>query len=231
MAPHFQMKWFIAVLVGLLLASLFAAAGVWQLSRAEEKRALQSAAEAALQREPEPMLRYEARPRFSPAILSGRPNFDRAVLLENQLRDGERGYHAFVPVDPAGGGPLVLMNLGWRAHDQAPVWPERQTEWEGRLSALPRPGIELGEWVPDGQWPARTPYLKREVIESLLQRPVAPQVLLLTQPSEDWHRQWQVRTLPPERHQGYAFQWFSLSLLALGLTVWFGSRRWRRSNA
>ncbi len=50
-----------------------------------------------------------------------------------------------------------------------------------------------------------------------------------TSSSDGLLRQWAAPTLGVHKHYGYAFQWFSLSVLTMGLTVWFQFLRPRRA--
>lgn len=64
-------------------------------------------------------------------------------------------------------------------------------------------------------------------IREQLKRPLLPFVLRLSPASDHgYERDWRVRTgLTPERHLGYAVQWFALAVALVGLCVWVAVKR------
>ena len=58
--------------------------------------------------------------------------------------------------------------------------------------------------------------------------PVAPRLLLLdAEPDSAFVRSWTPAVMPPEKHRGYALQWFTFALAAV---VIFVVLHWRKSN-
>lgn len=207
----------------LALGALCIALGQWQLGRAAEKRALAAefargdAAPVALPPAPDDR-------RYARVALSGRYLADRQFLLDNMTHDGQAGYRVLTPLATEE-GPLVLVDRGWLPVGASraalpPVavgtTPRRVT---GRLDRLPRAGIRLAA-VAEGGWPRRVSYPRFAELEAALGHPLYPAIVLLDPTAADGYlRDWQPPAPGPERHLGYALQWFAFA--ATLVACWF----------
>ncbi len=211
---------------GLWVVAAFACAGfvglgAWQLDRARQKEALLAAYTAGAGAPPLALEGYLAQPRYTPVRISGR-YLDYTVLLDNQVLERRLGVHVYSLFEPAAGPPRLLVNRGWlpldperRVRGGVPEVPAEPVEIEGLLSDYPRPGIRLGTVDYRGPAPPLVPYLERDALALALQTELAPQILLLSEePGPDDPRlvqDFSPAVMPPERHRGYALQWFSLA--------------------
>lgn len=126
----------------------------------------------------------------------------------------------------------VLVNLGWTDFDRLsprlPPLPEGEVVIEGLLVAPPAVGLSLAQ--PSWQ-PGRIPLLLHLDIEALaaqMGERLAPAVLLLDAGAPfGLLREWPAlpNTLPPERHRGYALQWFGMAAAVLVITIALMRRR------
>jgi cytochrome oxidase assembly protein ShyY1 len=229
--------WVLAVLV----AAGFSALGAWQLGRAEDKRALLAQVQHTLQaRQPVP-LSTAAQParasRTDWAMGQGRFVDGPAVLLDNQVRDGQPGVRVYRPFLPADGGPALLVELGWRplGGDRAlptvaPLPGSRQIS--GLLVAPPSPGLIRGAAATQSDGDLLVVALQPGTLATSLRlETLAPRVLKLDPALPiGYPRDLDVlpNTLPPERHLGYAVQWFGLALAVLATAAVL---TWRRRDA
>ena len=215
------------LVLGLLLAAGLARLGAWQWHRALDKEAMLARVAAVLaERKPQPL---DAAVRGSGyAWAAGRGRFlpGPVLLLDNQRRGDAVGALALAAFQPAHGAPL-LVELGW-----LPVAPDRrmpratvppgELAVSGLLMPPPSAGLALGpdHVAQDGHWlltRVDLPELSRS-----MKLPLAPRVLRLDPALPiGYVRDLDVlpNTLPPERHRGYALQWFGLSATLLALTV------------
>ena len=221
------------------LMVLFAALGRWQLGRMDEKQAMLDQVAATLaRREPVPLAAaYDAaRARdFDWAQGEGRFLDAPAVLLDNQQRDGRPGvrvYRAFAPT----GAPPLLVELGWLPlpGDRAlPVLepidgPQRV---RGLLAPPPSAGLAQGLSTPTPGGDVLAVRLDAPGLPALLGvEALPPRVLKLDPDLPLGHaRDLDVlpNTLPPQKHLGYAVQWFGLALAVLvtALVLTFRFRR------
>lgn len=204
--------------------------GFWQLRRAEEKREL-LAAYAAGQGTSIPLAASNAGdlPRYQQVTASGRYESDRQLLLDNMpSKAGAPGFRVMTPFRLDEGSALVLVDRGW-----IPVGPDRSVlpgidvdgthrEIRAMLDELPRPGVRLGA-ADDaaGTWPRVVNFPQHDELVAMYGEPLLQPVMLLD-PAEDagYERAWEARFgFEPERHVGYAVQWFSLSAALFVLYV------------
>lgn len=220
----------------LLLAAGFAWLGQWQYGRSAEKEAmLADAAEVLSSRTPVPLAvaaQADRAERLDWAAGHGRFADAPAFLLDNQRHDGRVGVRAYRVFQPDDGAPL-LVDLGWlpigagRAMPAVPT-PDGALEVRGLLAPPPSPGLRVGE----GMARAGDDWLLTRVEPAAIARAagldgtLAPRVLRLDPALPFGHPRDLAllpNTVPPERHLGYAVQWFGLAatvlLVALVLTL------------
>jgi cytochrome oxidase assembly protein ShyY1 len=217
------------------VASGLATLGWWQLGRAEAKEHLLAGIESARAMAPRPLedvLAAEAEPAFRAVIVSAVAAGDRQVLLDNQLREGRPGVRAYVPLERPDGSH-VLLDGGWLA------WPLRSAPppqaalesldgpFTGILLPPPGGGIGLGGELAEG-WPLLVTRIETEGLAERLGGALLPYVLEpLDSPRAESVR---AGMLPPERHRGYAVQWFGLATAVLVIYLTLAWRAWRASR-
>lgn len=219
--------------LALLVAAAFCAAGFWQIARMHQKQAmLDSVATVLATRDARPLslVADAGRARdYDWAAGSGRFVDAPAVLLDNQSRDdraGVRVYRLFQS-DVSTAMPL-LVELGWlplpgdRTLPKVPRVPGNVT-LAGLLSPPPSHGLmaAVAAVQPDGI--VLTTGLQAAELPALLrQRTLAPRVLKLDPANPlGYARDLDIlpNTLPPERHRGYAVQWFALAVAVLVIAL------------
>lgn len=226
-----------AALAGMALTARL---GVWQLDRAGQKQALQSAIDArgalppldaaalaadAAVAETQTHRRARVEGRWLPA---------HTVHLDNRQMDGRPGFFVLTPLQLADGS-VLLVQRGWRARDfvdrarLAPLpTPEGPVAIEGRLARGP---ARLYEFEPGAPGPIRQ-NLDLDAFARETGLRLRPLMLLQTSEAGDGLlRDWPRPAADIHKHYGYAFQWFALCALIGGLHVWFTILRPRRRAA
>jgi surfeit locus 1 family protein len=230
----------IVLLAALAAVALTARLGVWQLDRAAQKAAL---AAAIAERGALPPL--TALPASDAAalvhrrvVLRGRWSGAHTVYLENRQMQGRPGFYVVTPLLLPDGSAL-LVQRGWLprdARDRTRVaevaTPAGEVEVAGRLAPPP---ARLLAFDPAADVNAR---LRQNLDPSAFARetglPLRRDVSLLQQadapgPAADGLlRDWPAPDAGVAKHHGYAFQWFGLAALIVGLYVWFQLLRPRR---
>lgn len=214
-----------AVVLALSVAGVFARLGVWQLDRATEKAEMTARYEARQQLAPLPLAEVLARGTDGedyPVRLEGRFDNTRTFYLENQPRGARAGFHVYTPFFPAGEARAILVNRGWIPVDAdmqrlPPVPAATATVVTGTL-ALPSPYFIVGE--PDyRQRPLRVGRIEQDKLAAALGVELRPFLLRLDTAAPDgFVREWSPSArlgMPPAKHHGYAFQWFSLAAAVL----------------
>ena len=225
-----------ATLATLLLLPVLLTLGLWQLDRARQKAELQAAFAERLDQPPVPLAEVDVTDpanRYRRVIASGRYDGAHQVLLDNQVRAGQPGYHVLTPLRLTEGG-AILVNRGWIALGESrQVLPDLTTPAEsvtasGWLGQPANPGLRLGEDAEASPWPRVVPYVDYQRLAALLGYPLRP-VLVLLEPEAPggYRRDWQPRFggFGPERHRGYAVQWFALAATLVILYLVTGLRR------
>ena len=103
---------------------------------------------------------------------------------------------------------------------------------EQQLLALyaPPPGSGLrlgGNALPrQTSWPKQSIYLDVGEVGADLGRPLDAKILLLApEQGSGFVREWRPDVFPPERHRGYAFTWFTLAAVVVGVFI---GMHWRK---
>lgn len=230
--------WALAVLAMALFCSL----GVWQLDRGKQKQAMLAQSQGVLAaRKPLP-LSAAADPARADAYdwAQGQGRFlDKpAVLLDNQTSEGRSGVRVYrVFQGDAAGTPPLLVELGWLPLPGDRTLPRIEsfaatTQVAGLLAPPPSAGLAVAIVSPQADGNLLATSLDHAMLKSALKLPtLAPRVLRLDPALKvGYLRDLNIlpNTLPPERHLGYAVQWFGLALAVLITALVLTMRRRRR---
>jgi surfeit locus 1 family protein len=236
---QFRPGWLPTLVYVLLLVGLINL-GNWQLDRAAEKREA-LAARAAATEAPVVALNDQSasleRHAYRRATAQGRFDRKHQFLLDNQTEDGRIGYRVITPLRLDGRDAAVLVQRGFvpikgsrQALPELPSAPER-ARVSGRIESGPSVGMRLGD-AADGtnQWPRRLQYIDFEAMQGMVDYPLSDYLLVEGSLATDAVAQRSERDawrFGPERHEGYAVQWFSL---AAALTLIWLVVNTRRNN-
>lgn len=220
--------WVLTVATWAMVALTFSL-GRWQMGRAEYKQQLAAQMQARMS---EPALDHRAVLRSGDlaldlhrsVLLQGRWLPERTVYLDNRPMQGRAGFWVYTPLQLEGSTRVMLVQRGWIARDfvdrtrLAPVdTPAGVVEVAGRLALSPG---KLYEFQGDERGLIRQNLdLAQYRTETGLD--VIGLVIQTGPPSEGLQRQWDAPDLGIDKHRGYAFQWFGLCALLVGLYAWF----------
>jgi surfeit locus 1 family protein len=216
-----------ALLTAAALAA-FVSLGWWQIGRAREKQAMIESFARGTQTSVELAgdVTVAELPRYQHARAEGHYDPSRQILIDNMpSHAGRPGYRVLTPFVREGARKLLIVDRGWvplgTSRDVAPRL-DVSAEYRavaGRLDQLPEPGVRVGEaGVPgDERWPRVLNFPRASDVEQVLGAPVESRILLLDPAAPDgYERVWRPSLgFGPERHLGYAIQWFALALTAL----------------
>lgn len=207
------------------------ALGIWQLNRAEEKKAVIKLQDqrllaetlvltAAIPDDTEALL-------FKPIKAVGHYDNQHQYLLDNQVNKGKVGYFVLTPFLLKNENKAVLVNRGWlplgKYRSDLPNINVDNNEITitGRVNRFPAVGIKLaGAEIPTETWPALIQVVDAKVLTKQIGFSLLSfQVELGKEAAHGFTREWhQQQVMTPEKHVAYAVQWF---LLAFTLTVLF----------
>jgi surfeit locus 1 family protein len=227
-----------AVAATLAVVAACAALGSWQLRRGQEKQALVAsfASGATTSADLQGVTAIDGLPRYQHVRATGRYDPTRQILIDNMpSQAGKPGYRVLTPFRRDGSDTLLLVDRGWvPLGDSRSVLPAVSVSPEpravsGRLDALPEPGVRVGEaGVPgDRAWPRVLNFPRRQDVERVLGERVESRIVLLDPAAPDgFERAWRpAMRFGPERHLGYAIQWYALALTVLVAFVALSLRR------
>ncbi len=231
---QFRFDWKLTLLTAVLLP-LLVLLGFWQLLREQEKLALQDV--------------YAARQMEAPAALGTlipaadlqyrqvelRGTFDNAhtFLLDNRIHQGRVGYDVITPVT-TDDNQQVFINRGWiaqgpsRALLPAIAALDGQVLLRGSIYVPVGDPFVLGEAVATEGWPQviQTLDLMRMAKEaSYTEAALFPYTVRLAEGAPGvLVRDWPLISTTPQKHRGYAVQWFAMATMLLGLYLYYSTR-------
>ena len=224
-------------LVVALLLPLLVALGFWQMARGEQKKLLMDS--YAERRSGQPVtvaeLLHSADPAFRRVSLHGHFDAEHSVLLDNRQRDGKVGVELLQPFLDQASGQWMLVNRGWLP------WPDRRTP---PAFSTPEQAMSLTAWVyvaPGAtfqlhadplqtSWPRLVTAVAPETLWGELGRSGFAYEIRTEAGPAAYQADWPVVSMGPEKHLGYAVQWFAMALALLGLYLYLGWHNAREKN-
>ncbi len=216
---QFRFNWRLSLFSAFFLV-LFVNLGLWQLGRGEEKQQLMSAQEQLRQSKPIAVSDFEKLNRLSPGqpvSLSGVWVEQPQIFLDNVVLDGQVGYE-LLQLYSDRNQRQVLVNRGFvtmaRTRADLPVLPSLAQQpaagevYKPELNQMVDPSVE--------QWATgviRIQSLDSEAVAEALETELVPVVIRLAEDHPDaLPRYWPVTNMLPEKHRGYAIQWFLMAV-------------------
>jgi surfeit locus 1 family protein len=235
--PARSARFWIVTAAALLMTALTFSLGQWQLDRAAQKQALQAsleqkkalapltqadllAAEVGSGQEVQTFMEVDRL-----IDLSGRWQPEQTIYLDNRPMNARPGFWVLTPLRLTGSDKVVLVQRGWIPRNfqdrtaLAPIeTPEETVTLRGRMAPAPaklyafkgedtgriRQNLDIADFAAESGLPL-LPVL----------------VIQVDADSEGLQRNWAAPNIGVDKHHGYAFQWFGLCALVLGLYVWF----------
>lgn len=214
--------------LSILFISFLASLGFWQLSRANQKKVLLTS--FAERKTHIPLNAFQLMqtndPRFYQVTLNGKFDNQHTLLLDNKIFQGKVGYEIYTPFKASGMKDWILVDRGFipmgATRNQLPNITSIHDDVTitGLINAAPR-YASFGKMTDNKEitWPLRIEYVQFSELSHLIGHHYYPYILILKPENADYPIEWQIVTMPPERHLGYAVQWFALALTLLILSV------------
>jgi surfeit locus 1 family protein len=231
---HFNWKvWLFSVVFLVVFVQL----GIWQLRRANEKVELLRIEQERWDRAPVGIADVPQDPALAdgvPVVMRGKYLNRDLFLLDNRVLDGRVGFEVLTPFRDAGSGRLVLVNRGFvrmaRTRSDPPVIPPPRDNPEAVRGHVhvPADGDDSGHGMSTIPG-SRLHIVEAEnpgIAESVLHEPMYAYIVRLDVNDPDaLPRYWPVTVMSPQRHRGYAIQWFAMALAVFGAWLFFTFRR------
>jgi len=203
---------------------VFVFLGVWQIERAAHKEVLLQAFNS--EQESPPIRLTSQSPDWSRVFVDGIFDSSRQILIDNQIHKGKVGYKIFTPFR-FDDNKIVLVDRGWIAQGQSRSdLPQLNIlEKKSRIIATvtsPEQGVLAGSELLTNEWPRVSQTKAVEVIASAFKEPILDIVLVLDPGSSQITEFIQIKpfAITPVKHYGYAMQWFTMSIVLLGMFLY-----------
>jgi surfeit locus 1 family protein len=231
---HFNPGVFSTLITVALLYTMMSLA-FWQISRAEFKDTLQQKIIERKNLSPVTLAELPASSesrRYHPVKFIGEFDNQHSFLLDNITFNGHVGYHVFTPVK-VNDAKTILVNRGFvsqgKTRDQLPEVdaPGGKIEISGLLDFSPSRTLLLAENVQEmSRWPVVLQYIDLTEISQLLGYKLYDMVLWLD-PDEAGGFEYDLPALNlnAAKNNGYAFQWFAMSLALFIIYIVVNTKR------
>ena len=203
---------------------VFVFLGVWQIERAAHKEGLLQAFNS--EQESPPIRLTSQSPDWSRVFVDGIFDSSRQILIDNQIHKGKVGYKIFTPFR-FDDNKIVLVDRGWIAQGQSrsDLPQVNILEKKSRIIATvtsPEQGVLAGSELLTNEWPRVSQTKAVEVIASAFKEPILDIVLVLDPGSSQITEFIQIKpfAITPVKHYGYAMQWFTMSIVLLGMFLY-----------
>jgi surfeit locus 1 family protein len=202
-------RFWIVTLSALSMAGLTFGLGIWQLDRAAQKEKIS-------------LERRDAQP----IGLSGRWLADQTLYVDNRQMNAKQGFFVVTPLLIAP-NEYVLVERGWIARDfmdRKKLQAIQTPAGDAAISARRLPDPVLPAVIADNATSEHpiVQYVNLKSLQNALpSMAYKGYVQQLGAASEGMKRDWYEPASGVEKHYGYAFQWFALCALLLGLYIWF----------
>ena len=234
MRLSFRFRW-VPFLAAALVVAFGVSLGNWQLRRAEQKLALQE--QMLMRAEFAPVNSNALAPKQTPeefrrVVAKGEFIASWAVYLDNRPYQGRAGFYLLMPFKLAGSEQSVLVMRGWfprdainREHIPTITVPEGVIQIEGRVRASTGKVMQLGEAaaLEPGAIAQNV-----DIAEFARASKLSLQTFIIEQTNDAADglvRDWPIPSVGIDKHKGYAFQWYSLALVAAVFFLVTGFKR------
>ena len=203
---------------------VFCSLGVWQINKGMSKSALENNFNAMVTVKE---LSLDL-PVWSYIYASGRFDFTRQILFDNQLNNSRLGYKVFTPfIDES--GTFLIVDRGWiekdyQFSDLVPSGNITNTKITGRLYN-PQPNITFGSDLITESWPKVSQKRSYEIFNEQYDEEVFKNFIHLdaNHPNILSFSYLDPFVISSKRHFGYALTWFSMAIVLIGMFFYFVS--------
>ena len=214
----------------LIMLPLLLSLGLWQLQRADQKQEIVDRYARNQQLPPivsADELAIEQDHQYRLAWVRATVDNQRMIILDNKVKNGRPGYEILQSVTLRGLERKLLLNRGWiEASLDRDILPtvapvEGEVQLRGYLYQTLKGGYRLDDGIRQvQQWPSRVGWITVERAEELFGDAFMPYQLRLDQDSLGaLETGWPTVAIQPEKHVGYAVQWFAMAFTLLLLTI------------
>ena len=220
----------------LVALAIFLTLGFWQLQRANEKKVLLKQYQTLSTEAPmlfKDFLKKNQVQAGRKLKVSGVYLNDKQFLLDNRFSNHRVGYHVLTPMQINGANQVLIVDRGWVPQGRTraelpsliPVMEPQNFVGTVYLPSSKQRVLGSAEDNPR-QWPRVIQRLDLPAIAKRLNQSVYPFILRLDPNSPNgFVRNWKVVNAKPQKHIGYAIQWFAFAIVLLIIYIGLNLKR------
>jgi len=225
----------LSTLITFVMLYVMMSLGFWQLDRASYKETLQQTIE---QRKELPLADIgslegtQQERRYRPVELYGQYDVEHSFLLDNRILNGQVGYQVLTPFITSDAGAVLVARgfvaLGQSRKQLPPLdTPAETSSIKGLLDMPPAKALVLADNVQQtDRWPIVLQYVDIAELSGLLGYPLYDMQVWLDADSVSAYRyNLPALSLNAAKNNGYAFQWFAMSLALLIIYLVVNTKR------
>jgi surfeit locus 1 family protein len=211
------MKKIIGLVFTLVIFFVLVILGFWQLSRAHEKEALLTQTVRFANSAPMDFKVWLLHPQdYQKVTITGFFIPNKNVFIDKMSAAGQVGFEVLSAFDTA--GKLLLIDRGFiegsRTQRQIPFLPsvEGTVTFIGKMKPFEKKSVQLGK-TDLTHFPLQLTSFNGSLLQQAFGNRLLPYTLLLDPSARfGFVREFTVTTMKPEKHYGYAVQWFLMAL-------------------
>jgi surfeit locus 1 family protein len=246
MAIHFQFRqqrYALHFKLGFMLVSasvfiLLCYLGEWQIHRYHFKQELLRSYQQNKLSPPLPFTQIKSEKNISPfqrVAVSGHYVNELTMLLQNRPYHDQNGFEVITPLKITDDDALLLVDRGWVAGNQSAPEVAAALDAEkisGEIKLLNEHQFILGDNILNVE---AKPLLMQKIdfkeLEKVTHHAYYPYLLRLSANEPNgFIRDWVVTVVQPERHLGYAVQWFAMAFVLLIASFCFCCEKLQGAN-
>lgn len=220
--------------------AIFTSLGTWQVNRAKEKQILQDKVES---QQSKPAFRLNesiddiADKIYMPVKAAGKYDPENEILIDNQINNGQAGYHVLTPFVLSDNNSVILVNRGWiplgKSRDILPelTSPAGEIVIEGKLAKhKSKPALVLDNAIniENKVWM----FYDEQLYAAKTGFTLLPAVILLKEDAPDgYFREWPKYDANVTMHIGYAVQWYVFAAIVLITYIGVNLKKKEQDNA
>lgn len=219
---------------------LFCVLGVWQLHRYQHKKTMlvtfqerSSTPKSFLQ-----LSHFIDALQFQRVTVEGEYVNEMTMFVQNKIYKGQVGYEVLTPLRIKNQKLMLLVDRGWIQQPADKSLPKieninQEQQIEGYIKLLNEYQFILGNNILE---PARSPLVMQKIniddISKITHQTYYPFVLRLDASQKNgFVRDWVITSVEPERHLGYAIQWFVMAIVLMIAYFCFCCERVKENHA
>ena len=210
----------------------FVLLGKWQIDRSHEKKRIIDNFNEKLVRPTKQFnqINFDDNDIYKPYYISGRYLTQFSYLQEGKILNNRLGVDLYMPFETLS-GKIILVNRGWLLTDydrtKIPVFntPEGVTRLHG-FFIKESDYAYINETKTISGWPHHVVEIDIQIIGKQIKREIFPFIFVLKEDSDSVYQyHWRAINMSPQKHFGYAIQWYAMAIALIILTIKFTFQR------